>query len=508
MIKSGHFIVKPWKSKHQISAWFKRGAYGWERQNNAIPDETANEIFMPIVNSNFETASMELDNFIGAVRVKSQGKPTPPIPPIVVNWPSIRENNNPFMKKRNSGEIVVSNYMSGAHTIRFVNGGRITRNGDPYTVYVPVQKAYYVHRMYSVEDISVYRNCLVVDDIAIFGNFCFERCASFVTDDRTVFDNGYVLPDDDFIYRNLTVDNNTVTTNTANANRGSVDILTSLAEMPETLKSIINGLATIARMYRDAKKKELRLYNKGKRERIDYDEAVLALGRRAEEIENDPQLSRRQKRRLILKITKDKRQLKLTLKKNLDETASALADVWLNYRYNIMPNVYLIEGALDSIDNKTNVFARWSEKLKHTLSFPYYDNVILIEERAFIKRRFDVARLSNSFSLNPFLTAWELVPLSFVVDWAVNIGNAIAALTFTPSGISQEGATYSWKVSGMLSKTYEDGSSVTIECRGYKRVVIDPSLYCRLSWNPDLTPKRKLDALALTWNIALKRLLK
>lgn len=34
------------------------------------------------------------------------------------------------------------------------------------------------------------------------------------------------------------------------------------------------------------------------------------------------------------------------------------------------------------------------------------------------------------FQFNPFQTAWELIPLSFVVDWIFNVGNTIAGLTY------------------------------------------------------------------------------
>lgn len=38
----------------------------------------------------------------------------------------------------------------------------------------------------------------------------------------------------------------------AEANRGTIDALTALAEMPETVRSIYNGIKTCLRMYGDA----------------------------------------------------------------------------------------------------------------------------------------------------------------------------------------------------------------------------------------------------------------
>jgi hypothetical protein len=43
-------------------------------------------------------------------------------------------------------------------------------------------------------------------------------------------------------------------------------------------------------------------------------------------------------------------------------------------------------------------------------------------------------------SINPFITAWELIPYSFVIDWFVGVGRALAALSLT--AISQKTAAY------------------------------------------------------------------
>lgn len=40
-------------------------------------------------------------------------------------------------------------------------------------------------------------------------------------------------------------------------------------------------------------------------------------------------------------------------------------------------------------------------------------------------------RLFDQIQLNPFVTAWELVPFSFVVDWFVNVGDWLQSQTAT-----------------------------------------------------------------------------
>lgn len=178
--------------------------------------------------------------------------------------------------------------------------------------------------------------------------------------------------------------------------------------------------------------------------------------------------------------------------------------------------MYLIEGALEVMNSRNKKFYRWVDTSKIVLeSFTPPSGWTVsaseqIEQRCFIKRRFD-AGYASGLSFNPFLTAWELVPLSFVIDWFVNIGDfAAAQLTaFSPQRWNAEGSTFSWKVDCSVKLTHIDSkASVTHDTTGYKRIVISPSLYCDFPWTPKMTNYRYYDSLALSWSIALKRLLK
>lgn len=51
-----------------------------------------------------------------------------------------------------------------------------------------------------------------------------------------------------------------------------------------------------------------------------------------------------------------------------------------------------------------------------------------------------------AFFANPILTAWELVPYSFVIDWLINVGQAIGALTFLTMSRSFS-ASWGYKIS-------------------------------------------------------------
>ena len=108
--------------------------------------------------------------------------------------------------------------------------------------------------------------------------------------------------------------------------------------------------------------------------------------------------------------------------------------------------------------------------------------------------------IGKAMSANPFTTAWELLTLSFVVDWFVNLGDVIAGFT---GGYSDEsGSTASWRFNDKKVFRLRDTPSamVTVDVNFYTRVVIDPRLCGGLAWSPKLNLFRYLDAMSLSWN--------
>lgn len=268
-----------------------------------------------------------------------------------------------------------------------------------------------------------------------------------------------------------------ITRVTAEANKVILDALTAAAEMPQTIKSIYEACLTLLRLYKDAKNKEFRLHNKLKR--LSGDTAS--------------QNSARQRAKLIQDIN------------------DAIADVWLNFRYNIMPNVYLIEDLIKVLESQGKTFFRFRGLEQSDKEF----NIVLPKGwtgdlsynaagRVLIKR--SVAANSYEYKhllqTNLFVTAWELVPLSFVVDWFLNIGDALSALLSPNLQNYEEGATFSWKTDTSFTFTHDQTkASVVAQMKCYSRAVFNPSDYCRISFNPDLSPVRQLDALALSWKL-------
>ena len=163
-----------------------------------------------------------------------------------------------------------------------------------------------------------------------------------------------------------------------------------------------------------------------------------------------------------------------------------------------MPLIYTVKDGLEVLENLRNKNAYIDEKKKRTeiesVSILGVDVQQITTHRVFLKRRVDISKsFSNELSINPFVTAWELVTLSFVVDWVLNVGSVLSALT-TPVSWQEQKCTASIK----KQATYEkDGLSIEYET--YQRIIINnPTDHVKLAINPEMNRNRWFDLLALS----------
>lgn len=118
-----------------------------------------------------------------------------------------------------------------------------------------------------------------------------------------------------------------------------------------------------------------------------------------------------------------------------------LGDEWMTYRYGIMPLLYSCQDIIKTMDRGCDTEERCSEYVAARDLNPSLPDVSQtfrrtrieggINIRGCIFQHFtstEVSRLAG-LGFNPFVTAWELIPYSFVVDWFVNAGDYIAAKT-------------------------------------------------------------------------------
>lgn len=300
-----------------------------------------------------------------------------------------------------------------------------------------------------------------------------------------------------------------VTNVLAKANRSSVDVLTAFAELPKSIGSLLRGFKLVAHILKDAKKGEFNI-NKAYalRKKRMTDKYRKRLARIDGELRNK-KLSA--SRRAALQRHRDEIYVghREYLVRSADELASELANLWLNYRYNIMPNVYLAQDIYDAIEKYARQWITASGTIPDNGSVPVGPvrmdvdgRIRILIKRSFSKPSAKSARTVMSADL--FVTAWELVPLSFVYDWFVNVGDFLSAQSYNMTW-TQSGSTVANTLKFNTNLDMAQTGAYTIEpitnVKGfyYKRLKINPQDHCGLVWQPTMGLERKIDALALIW---------
>lgn len=133
------------------------------------------------------------------------------------------------------------------------------------------------------------------------------------------------------------------------------------------------------------------------------------------------------------------------LLKSSDKALRRLGSRWMEYRYAIMPLVYSIKDVNELLGKRDMVYK--TERSKRTINHNYTrDEASPVPSDVFTYIRCDLEtivsstvklgydhgalqRVLSQTSFNPFKTAWELIPYSFVVDWFLNVGDVITSQT-------------------------------------------------------------------------------
>lgn len=203
-------------------------------------------------------------------------------------------------------------------------------------------------------------------------------------------------------------------------------------------------------------------------------------------------------------------------------TPEQLHNAWLEGRYGWRPLAYDIRDlneAVREFDDKREI---WTERSGHNYAVetegshqPFYNTVFGTVTMTYVARTKHSVRGSVSalfrparFIVDPLQTGWELVPFSFVVDWALGVGQAISAYRLirgasgTTSSIGHESVT---KVTGMLTEhsphasynTTVSGGTYEFEIRETRRQGASISTTPILKSDKPLNPLNSLDLQAL-----------
>jgi hypothetical protein len=193
---------------------------------------------------------------------------------------------------------------------------------------------------------------------------------------------------------------------------------------------------------------------------------------------------------------------------------------WLEYRYAWRPLVHDVQDAVQALETS---FDRMSVKsggatVNQNLSASKTTIIaipggsasvsdLLSGSRTYRGKAYakpDGNRVTVGF--DPLVTAWELIPYSFVVDWFLHVGGWIQSVS-PFSGATLLGSQYSikdvytmtqetsltWSTAGHLGS--DSGRKTVIEVERYTRVPTGGSIVPL--WNPKVTVTRIVDLIAL-----------
>lgn len=416
-----------------------------------------------------------VNDWMGSYLVSQVGTP-PPVRELNKTLPRRNVSNGNFSARSRSGEIVVAPWRSDCII-------RITAEPRPVTLSSTQPNTEMTKELWRVNSVFPKEKSPIPGE---FEGLCYSHAGVIYMGGRLscetvrvteeISDNFGRYNIDDHMSKclkklsdQLPRDNAMIVDCLAQANRGQFDVMSNLAEIPETVLGIVMGIRTILTMYKEASAKEARLYNR-------------------------------------LSVLRKIEQPSAAIRKAIADLNMAISAVWLSYRLAVYPTVSTVEEALNLHLNGISLYYRYRETKVSSIDFGYGDSTCFLDctERAFIKRGYDTPIAALGWG--NLSAVWQVVPLSFVIDRYIAIGNFLTALT-SPNLSVIEGATYSWKISAANGSSF-DGVPYTVEVHMYERAVINPSSACGITLPKSRTLNQKLDHLALVWALVLDGLVR
>lgn len=196
---------------------------------------------------------------------------------------------------------------------------------------------------------------------------------------------------------------------------------------------------------------------------------------------------------------------------DLMKLAKKAPENWLMYRYGIMPTISDICGSIDAMvlaATAKPLVRRYSCKIPlgaasreapivdpwyQPIGTQFHSGVAFAIMTAYVEWAAD--RPSVDFWKvsglgNPLNTVWELIPFSFVVDWAIGVGDYLTSID------ALAGSKRCAITSANHMDCYSAGPQGYSEYKVYMRYVLDATPPSP-TWNPSLNWKRCVDSVAL-----------
>lgn len=307
------------------------------------------------------------------------------------------------------------------------------------------------------------------------------------------------------------VDPSWVQSEIADANTKALDWLTTFAEAPKTVATIISAIRTIRDVLRSWDKR-------GEAIRENHKKWVADLRKRISETLD--LISKAKATTLKRKLYRTLRKLNNRLSREGKILIDKLTGAWMMYRYEIMPLVYTVQDAVKAANTYKNQYFTCRGRVITPHSPPdigptwVFTGESSITTKLMIKFGYYDDPNSTADLLNRVLygniltTGWELITRSFVADWFITVGDWLtASFGFTESESVKRVSTMSHKcvIKGYYVEEFT-GAKVIIDFESYERFLPDLSSYSGIYFRPNLTAKRMVDAFCLTWP-SLKRTL-
>lgn len=193
---------------------------------------------------------------------------------------------------------------------------------------------------------------------------------------------------------------------------------------------------------------------------------------------------------------------KIRNRKSLSQGAvTDIASIWMWYRYAVQPMALDIQNLLRFLDSEYEQYRSYRKGEWKEIHFSHngWSGSVRAQDRCMVRHKYAFHRLDQLF-ISVEKTAWEMLPLRFVVDWFVNVGEVITALE-TPANVEQVKMSYSTRVKDTLVLTHPDyPGEVHVKLDTYARNTHNNQLsYIDIDFRNNMTWKRFIDSMALLW---------
>lgn len=223
--------------------------------------------------------------------------------------------------------------------------------------------------------------------------------------------------------------------------------------------------------------------------------------------------------KILLEMTSRKR----ASRANLAGLADEFSQLWLSGRYGWRPLAYDYQNAQSAIEKTlSGLFVHTRKYASETTSLSHESNWTKLAQNVEYRWTTMSTRTARAFVgmeasgaaayIDPLVTAWELVPFSFVIDWFFNIGANISAYSPTATGkvawagVSNEietVRTLEYRHTGTTTYTEKQVQPFSTITRSYNRGPETPGV--SFAFRPNFDGFKAADLMALTLQALLRK---